>query len=75
MSEPTELHDAAGPEPPQLPAELWAKIFRQMTVKEWARAAGTAKALWAASPYPHNTCLISVASACVPGPEGAALEY
>ena len=74
MSEPTEPYDDAGPELAQLPAEPWAKIFRQMTIKEWGRAAGTAKALWAATPYPHGTCLISVASKRAPSPEGAALQ-
>ncbi len=71
MSESTKLHDAACPEPQQLPAEVWAKIFRKMTIEDWARAAGTTQASWAANPYPHSTCFVSLTSACVPGLEGA----
>ena len=75
MTESTRLHDAACCEPQQPPAEVWSKIFRYMRIDEWARAAGTSKASWAANPYPHSTCLISVTSACVPGGEGAALDF
>ena len=68
------LQDAAGPEVPELPAELWAKIFRKMSVKEWARAAGTARALWAASPYPPSTLLVSYRGSYRPGWGGATLD-
>ena len=75
MSAPTKLQDAACPEARQLPGEVWAKIFWFLSIEDWARAAGTSKASWAANPYPHSTCFITLTSACVPGGEGAALDF
>ena len=61
------LHDAACPEPPQLPAELWAYIFQQLTMKDWACAASTCRALWAVQPYPAGMCRICLDDTCWPG--------
>ena len=33
---------------PQLSEDLWTKIAQHMTIKEWAKAAGTCAAAWGA---------------------------